>query len=264
MDFEGLREKTPAEQQAVVDSFFWWHSIDFGNGVVAKGHIPLKNVIDTGRAFFGGLDLRGKSVHDIGAWSGGFSLEAKRHGAARVLASDHFAWQPKPLNGRPTFELMAALTGLDFERLEIDVPQINPQSVGMFDVVLFSGVFYHLISPVELTRTVAGCASHLFIMETHQEKDLLSFPRPAMMFYPGSEVNNDPSTWWGPNPYCVYELLKNFGFSRIFHRNRPDDPSRGIYHAFRSDDSLALLGGPQPAWDDLGDPEVRRKLFRLG
>jgi tRNA (mo5U34)-methyltransferase len=44
------------------------------------------------RAIFSPLKLAGKTVLDIGAWNGFNSLEAKRRGAARVVAADHYVW----------------------------------------------------------------------------------------------------------------------------------------------------------------------------
>ena len=34
-----------------------------------------------------------------------------------------------------------------------------------------------------------------------------------MAFYPGDEVDADPSTWWGPNPALLHALLRGHGFA---------------------------------------------------
>src|SRR5712692_11640559 len=81
-----------AELLARARTYYWFHSIDLGNGVVTPGSKSLDLLRAEGDAIFGPLDLRGKSVLDIGAWNGNFSFEAKRRQAARGLATDHHCW----------------------------------------------------------------------------------------------------------------------------------------------------------------------------
>jgi hypothetical protein len=38
--------------------------------------------------------------------------------------------------------------------------------------------------------------------------------RPMIAFYPGSELNDDPTNWRGPNRAVVEAMLKTVGFSR--------------------------------------------------
>jgi tRNA (mo5U34)-methyltransferase len=78
---------------------------------------------------FGGLSLAGKSVLDVGAWNGGFSVEAARRGATRVAALDHFAWNASGFRGRETFELVKRVTGLPLEAVDVDLdmPQFAPK-----------------------------------------------------------------------------------------------------------------------------------------
>ncbi|HEX7784685.1 MAG TPA: hypothetical protein VF653_00555, partial [Methylomirabilota bacterium] len=87
-------EGAAAELSAQVQRYFWFHSIDLGHGVVTPGTKPSKALRAEADAIFGPLDLRGKSVLDIGAWNGYFSFEAKRRHAERVLATDHYCWSP--------------------------------------------------------------------------------------------------------------------------------------------------------------------------
>jgi tRNA (mo5U34)-methyltransferase len=76
--------------QERVDALRWYHTIDLGGGVVTEGvdntqvrlaqaHLPAS--------------FSGQSVLDIGAWDGFWSFEAERRGAARVVATDYYAWR---------------------------------------------------------------------------------------------------------------------------------------------------------------------------
>ena len=55
-----------------------------------------------------------------------------------------------------------------------------------------------------------------------------------MVFYPGAELNNDPTNWWGPNRQCMEALLKLVGFGRTMYQPHPiDKGARGIFHAYK-------------------------------
>ena len=220
-----------AELLARARQYFWFHSIDLGNGVVTPGSKSLDVLRAEAEAIFDPLNLRGKSVLDIGAWNGYFSFEAKRRQAERVLATDHHCWSPE-INGRVTFDLARAALNLDIEELDIDVPDLTSDRVGQFDVVLFLGVFYHLVDPIRALQNLAALTKEVAVVETHL--DLRELERPAMMFYPGTELNNDPTNWWGPNRQCMEALLKLVGFVRIVYQPHPiAGRKRGIFHAYK-------------------------------
>ena len=220
-----------AELLARARQYFWFHSVDLGNGVVTPGSKSLDLLHAEAEAVFGPLDLRGKSVLDIGAWNGYFSFEAKRRQAERVLATDHFCWTPE-INGRVTFDLARTALNLEIEDLEIDVPDLTPDRIGQFDVVLFLGVFYHLVDPIQALQKVAALTKEVAVVET--PLDLRGLERPAMVFYPGAELNNDPTNWWGPNRQCMEALLKLVGFARIVYQPHPiEKGKRGIFHAYK-------------------------------
>src|SRR5258707_7607084 len=128
----------PDDLQTRVDGIRWWHSIDLGHGIVTKG-------VDSAQAerlsrLQLPVDLAGKSVLDIGAWDGFFSFEAERRGAASVLATDHFCWSGDGWGVKAGFDYAHARLGSKAGSLDIDITDINPQSVGVHDVVLLLGV----------------------------------------------------------------------------------------------------------------------------
>src|SRR5438552_3061200 len=78
--------------QALADSVpGWWHSIDFGHGVVTKGH-KSADTLKREMSLLRIPDARGKSVLDVGAWDGFYTFAAERTGASRVVALDHYVW----------------------------------------------------------------------------------------------------------------------------------------------------------------------------
>jgi tRNA (mo5U34)-methyltransferase len=216
-----------------IAKYFWWHTIELGDGVVTPGVKSLELMRLEADKLFSRVDLRGKSVLDVGAWNGGFSLEAARRGATRVAGLDHLTWNEPGLFGRETFDLVSELTNSHFEAidLDLDAPGLSLKHLGQFDVVLYSGVFYHLIDPIAATREIAALAREALVLETYIEGTCEE--RPAMVFFPGAELNNDASNWWGPNVACIRALLRQFGFPHI-EVTDGSDAWRKVFHAFRS------------------------------
>jgi tRNA (mo5U34)-methyltransferase len=193
-----------------VSGIQWFHTIDLGNGVVTPG------VDDTPRKLADiemPGDLSGQTVLDIGAWDGFFSFEAERRGAMRVLATDSYCWSGMAWGTRAGFDLAREALGSRVEDRLLDVMDLSPAIVGVFDLVLFLGVLYHLRHPLLALEKVANVTAKRLILET--EVDLIGLRCPAMAFYPGSELNKDPTNWWAPNPRALLEMLKDVGFTKV-------------------------------------------------
>jgi tRNA (mo5U34)-methyltransferase len=221
-----------ADLQALVDGLSWHHSIDLGGGVVTAGNKSLSNCAGEASLILDRVDLSGRTVLDVGAWNGFFSFEAKRRGAARVLATDSYCWSHPQIRGREAFDLARSALGADVDSCEIDVADLSIEAVGEFDVVLYLGVFYHRYDAIAALATVARLAKHVLIVETHL--DLRDIDVPAMAFYPGRELADDATNWWGPNEHCMRALLLGHGFTDIEVTAHPAAHNRAIFHAWRS------------------------------
>ncbi len=236
----GGEEAALRRRAAELSSVHWHHSIRLFPDLVTQGGKTLDALAAETERTLGPLDLRGRSVLDIGAWNGHFAFEAARRGAAQVTASDSYCWRHPDFRGRETFELARSCLGLDgrVQAVEID-PVDLPGPLQPFDVVLFLGVFYHLYDPIDVLGKVARLARQVLVIETHQ--DLLDLGRPAMALYGRGELNGDGSNWWGPNPGCVLELLTLQGFAAVYFQRHPTVLERGIYHAFRTREAADAL-----------------------
>jgi|SRR6185503_11832676 len=223
--------------QSRVAAIRWYHTIDLGGGIVTRGVDDSPVRLTRVRL---PESLRGLTVLDIGAWDGFFSFECERRGASRVVAADHFSWHGTGWGTKAGFSLARETLGSRVEDIDIDVMDLAPDRVGTFDVVLFLGVLYHLRHPLLALERVASVTKDLLILET--VVDMVGFGRPAMAFYPGRELNNDPTNWWGPNAPAVHRMLGSLGFKEVTTvtslPNAAYRSARAVYHRLRGKNTV--------------------------
>ncbi|MDY6795168.1 MAG: DUF1698 domain-containing protein [Actinomycetota bacterium] len=215
------KEMEAEDLRAEVKSIPWWHTIDLGNGIVTPG---IDNSPSKIKRLGLPTDLSGKTVLDIGAWDGFFSFEAEKRGADRVLAVDSYAWNGSTWGTKRGFELARKALGSRVEDMEIEVMDLSPETVGLFDVVFFLGVLYHMRHPLLALERVSSVTRELLIIET--VADLISFRRPAMAIYPDGRLYGDPSNWNGINPPALEAMLREVGFRRLEMVQKPDGPGK--------------------------------------
>lgn len=244
---------------------FWWHSIDLGDGVVTPGHKSAELLAGEWAALEL-PDLRGKSVLDIGAWDGYFSFRAEEHGAARVVALDHYVWsldlpqqqkywaecrdngtvprqyhtvpelwRPDELPGKVGFDTAHRARGSKVESIVGDFMTMDLERLGTFDVVLYLGVLYHMRHPLLALERLARVTRELLVVET-EAVALPGYEHHAFCeFFESNELNADVSNWWAPNRRGLTAMCRAAGFPRIESRNDPGSvpPSRDALHRYR-------------------------------
>ena len=207
MASKGMADETPLKS---MDEIKWFHSIPLNDGTVTPG-------LDASMAKLEQIclpkDLSGKTVLDIGAWDGFFSFQAERHGAKRVLATDHFCWSGPGWGTKDGFNFVHNALDSKVESLDIDAMDISPDNVGKFDVVMFLGVLYHLQDPMAGLRVAASVCKDLLIIET--VVDDLHRRKPSMVYYPGDSLNEDDTNYWAPNVAAMKGMLKDLGFTKV-------------------------------------------------
>jgi tRNA (mo5U34)-methyltransferase len=248
------------DPQSLVDAVpFWWHSIDLGEGVVTPGF----NGLDFLRSEWDALsvpDLQGRSVLDVGAWDGYFSFEAERHGARAVTALDHYVWsldiagqqehwrrcseqgvipppyhqtefwRPHELPGKEGFDTASRILGSEVRGVVDDFMECELKDLGVFDVVLYLGVLYHMEDPMRALRRVAKVTREVAIITT-QAVSVPGFEdRSLLEFFPGGELNNDVSNWWAPSVIALEGLCRAAGFSdvRLLFEHHEETPSTSL------------------------------------
>ncbi len=152
-------------------------------------------------------NLKGRTVLDIGAWDGYYSFECEKRGAKVTVIDNN-----QHLKGHKGFYTAKKILNskVKFYQMDLfDLPKLREK----FDIVLFFGVLYHLKYPLKALETISAKTKKLLILESHYIKT--NTKEPVMRFYPGEELSNDSTNWWGPNKRCIIDMLKVVGFKKV-------------------------------------------------
>jgi tRNA (mo5U34)-methyltransferase len=202
-------------------------------------------------------ELRGKSVLDIGAWDGFFSFEAERHGAARVVALDHYIWsmdvpamiryweqckrdgttpqqydtipgmwRPSELPGKKGFDTARALLGSKVESRVGDLMEMDLGELGTFDVVFYLGVLYHVHNPFEALKRLARVTRELAVIETEAIVTPGYEGSALCEFYETNELHGDVNNWWAPTEKALIGMARAAGFRKVEPVVAPPKPPR--------------------------------------
>ena len=230
------------EIQARVDEIQWFHSWPLVPGVMTKGSSPM---LERAPYFEIPEDLGGKRVLDIGCADGFFSFLAESRGA-NVVAMD--TWP------RQGFFLAHEVLGSKVEFHHASVYDLCPEQLGLFDIVFFFGVYYHLKNPILALERIASVTREWALIESQitaapakpaapERKIWQHFRQPvppalektvdaASYFFEHDEFNRDPTNWWVPNALCLLQTVRAAGFPKAEMVCRYDE-TRGIVRAFK-------------------------------
>jgi tRNA (mo5U34)-methyltransferase len=126
---------------------------------------------------------------------------------------------------------------MDIEYRLMDVHEIDKIDE-QFDLVMFTGILYHLKNPLQVLEDVSYRSGDAIIVETEilledplnlviarvgplGKVKLTATTKGLMKFYERDELNGDASNWWVLDTECLLEMLHVASF-RYF--------SRPIYH----------------------------------
>jgi tRNA (mo5U34)-methyltransferase len=234
---------TPEALREYVGRMGWYHQIDLGGGVLTPA---MKSEADITREWdlFKLGDLAGRSLLDIGGIDGAYAFRAEQAGASRVAVLDHYlwatdadryadiyrehidkgntppapheseAWHPDTMPSRWRFDTARQALGSHVEAIPADFMVCDLAEIGVWDVVLYLGVLYHMPDPVRALRRVAAVTRQQAIIET-EAMFLRGHPEALWRFFPAGELNNDRSNWWVPNLAALLGLAGAAGFSDV-------------------------------------------------
>ncbi len=240
-------EGVPAE----VQRYYWYHSIDLGDGFVTPGIFDYRSEWSQ----FGLPEaFAGASVLDAGPATGFFSFECVRRGARvscielpSLLGLDRFPGQrieqsllkiermmfAGDATGTHTepelyqlliegpYRFCEQRLGVDVDRRYMNVYDVSPEALGCgdgFDWVLAGDIFVHTLYPLKALAALASvCRGTLAIVERipGSPTDV-----PAMLYTGGAKPEEDDVNWWLPNRACLEQLLRKLGFREVREMGR--------------------------------------------
>lgn len=123
---------------------WWYYSVELQPGFVTKGICPPKLPM-LPRMLMREVDLRGADCLDIGSMEGLIPAMMHRKGATRILATDAIPHCERKMAAlKQAYEV-----DFEFHRVGLMYDMANKlKDAGGFDFVNFSGVGYHVFSPM--------------------------------------------------------------------------------------------------------------------
>lgn len=204
-------------------------------------------------------DMTGKTFLDVGCWEGINCAEAVRRGARKVVGVD-LCTSRKLRKNVETF---------GFEFIQMDVLSEKWLELDDFDVVLCSGVLYHVENVISLLFRLRKVTRELLVLETATRD--IGGDDPVMLFKPSDETDN-PSNWWVPNRACLGAMVSSCGFDdpkevfvkerhgghRVCVHARPIE--RDTYERVlpRKAHAMSLFGGDRSFADNRGKGKSRK------
>jgi tRNA (mo5U34)-methyltransferase len=193
--------------RALVPLCRWVHSIDLGNGQISPG-LWGKNPEIMGA----NIDFRNKQVLDIGCWDGLHSFLAEDRGASVIFATDVIS--ARSYNEFPTFHLAHKLRSSSAKYYsDLSVYDLSLLQKADFDVVIFTGVYYHLRDPLRALDSIRS------VMKTNGtiliEGAISKQEGCHANFYHDKLFCGDPTNWWIPSVECLEQWVISSGFAIV-------------------------------------------------
>jgi tRNA (mo5U34)-methyltransferase len=254
----------PADARAAVASVpSWYHTIEVAPGVLTPGSFDLRPIVER----LPWPDVRGKRCLDVGTYDGFLAFELERRGAAEVVAADlpgyeHWDWELNQRERGPEFmrwvagpnvgggvrvarELLRSSVRLE----QISVYELDPGSLGSFDVVVCGSLLLHLRDPLRALEAIRSVCNGTFLCTATVELGLtVLHPRRPVFRLDGT---SGATQWWLANRAGNLRLLRAAGFEPLresglyaipFGPGRPA-PSRLPAEVLRRLARRALAGG---------------------
>lgn len=182
----------------------WYYTIELEPGVFSAGQ-KFPNVALT-RALLGRTSLAGQRCLDIGTMEGLIPILMTRRNAAKVVAYD------RPSAYRERVNMVKAIYGANYEFVSgFEMTELRDRVDAPFDVVTFSGVLYHMFSPLTGLAIVRGLVRDggIVIIET------AAALRPEQAMYFNSADRFGGHSYFAPSLACLDYMIRFLRMSVI-------------------------------------------------
>jgi tRNA (mo5U34)-methyltransferase len=156
--------------------YSWWHTIELGGGLITPGVWDIRH-LPRDIPWPGSLD--GQRCLDIGTMDGFWAFEMERRGAGEVLAIDVPASEQdiQPQRRRnlhqrnqkqvgDTFHALVDLLGSRARFQTLNIYDLSPETVGLFDLVFVGYMLHQLRDPLRALEAVRGiCRGSIIVLD---------------------------------------------------------------------------------------------------
>lgn len=187
--------------RSLVNSHKWWyHSFEIYPGVWTPGvYDPSGTLKELNLS----ADMKGMRILEIGPADGYFTKILSSRGAivtaVDYAAKDHYG-----------FAIMEQLSGTSYDFRHCNIFDLDPSSLGSFDMIICLGVLYHLPDLLRGLWKLSTIKTKHLILETFVST---KFENQGVAEYlHGVSPNGDYTNFWAPTPKCCELMLSDVGF----------------------------------------------------
>jgi tRNA (mo5U34)-methyltransferase len=209
----------------------WYHTLDFGNGMVSRGHFDHRAVVDR----YGiPASLEGMTALDVATADGFFAFELERRGA-KVVTIDVASlgdcdWLPRMRSRVPAhvlqsrtwgqrFKIAHSMLGSKVERVELSVYELTRERLGDFDLVFCGDLLLHLQNPLQALINIRAATRQLAVIETVIEPDLeKAFPDQPYLAFGVRDQEKEPgeqTTYWRFTTRALEDMMTYADFPAL-------------------------------------------------
>ena len=202
----------------------WYHCMELAPGIITPGvndsNANLRILDHLGLP----ADCSGMRVLDIGTADGFMAFEVEKRGADEVVGLDY----RKPTS--TGFAIASTILGSQVRHVVENVYELDPEKYGLFDMVLFLGVLYHLRNPLlafDRIRSIMKPGALVFVetqlldnsvpLSDGSTKPLETISKELTdtaiwQFYSKGRLNDDLTNKWVPNMTGLKEAIEDAEF----------------------------------------------------
>ena len=227
------KQEAATTLQERVDAVSWYHTIELPGGITTPGahdHVDIVSRFDLP------ADLTGQRVLDVATFDGFWAFELERRGAD-VTAIDvpdvaSFDWptgvrdiivnEELNLAFGDSFRIAHEARGSSVTRVECSVYDLDPDSVGTFDLVFLGDLLVHLERPLEALRAMRSVTAGRLIM-TDTFDPTISYRGEPLLRYVGGW---DGLKWWEPSLEALAQWVLDAGYDDVEIKGTYQQPTR--------------------------------------
>ena len=232
--------------------YFWYHTIDLGNGLVTPGTYDFRNAL---ASYAFPEALNGKRALDVGSATGFFAFELEKRGSDVTSVEVPSMAELDIFPGETVDDVMRKMENVfpvhtvytpeqmdflfhkcsrhEFYHYFLDGPFLlckrvlkskvkrtyltiyelpNGFPARAFDVVFLGDVLLHTIDPLKALAAAAKVCGGTLIIAQNMSCEPADAPA---MHYVGGSKRGEGISWWFPNYSCLEQLLLKLGFKDV-------------------------------------------------